>query len=295
MSKIKRRRKKKSSSRINKMENRDDNYSIMNYNVNYVFAKGGVEDANAVKIMEAIGSISADIVCLQETHKGYESLIVSKFGENYPHRHFYHSGAAGGIATLSKYPIEKTLVLDNDVHIKGRFAFFFFKFNCKSHIYGASSSWFKILVCVLNVDGERVQVVNVHLRPPVEDSGKAYLWTMRTTSSIRKMEVEYMLKRLPENPSEVATFIVGDFNENDGYSALEELKKGGFADALQEYCPKVHTHWWILFKFYKLLSRLDHSFYNKTIKALSCEVVEGYEGNASDHLPIVTTFVFERK
>ncbi len=39
-----------------------------------------------------------------------------------------------------------------------------------------------------------------------------------------------------------------------------------------------------------LRKRIDHIVFNSYLVADSCEVLQGYEGNASDHLPVCATF-----
>lgn len=63
-----------------------------------------------------------------------------------------------------------------------------------------------------------LQVINVHLRPPVREDGSANLFTASQTNPIRKAELEYLSKQVKfsENEKSIPTFILGDFNENDG-------------------------------------------------------------------------------
>jgi hypothetical protein len=58
-----------------------------------------------------------------------------------------------------------------------------------------------------------------------------------------------------------------------------------------------HTHWWPLRRlpfadatYLALRNRLDHVFYSSLLFCTKCVVLDGYEGNASDHLPIVAEF-----
>ena len=136
--------------------------------------------------------------------------------------------------------------------------------------------------------------MNVHLRPPLPDSGQPMPWTMQQTSPVRQNELKFILSNLLRNKNEIATIFLGDFNENDNYSAVQYLKKAEkLNDALQIHCPNDHTHWWILFGFYYWKKRLDHVIYTPLLlNSTNCVVMKGYEGNGSDHLPVLTDFNF---
>jgi hypothetical protein len=69
----------------------------------------------------------------------------------------------------------------------------------------------------------------------------------------------------------------------------------GFHDAIADVPG--NTHWWPLARvplssstFLALKSRLDHVFFSGRLAATATTVDHRYEGNASDHLPVVVTF-----
>lgn len=122
------------------------------------------------------------------------------------------------------------------------------------------------------------------------------LYGMRESAPIRKRETLFILDHLKSKRKEGDCLIIGgDFNESDTYdSALHLRHERGMRDALEYH--NGHTHWWPLKhvwrnRFLVLRSRLDHIFFEPD--AISCKgvaVLEGYEGNSSDHLPVVGTF-----
>lgn len=67
----------------------------------------------------------------------------------------------------------------------------------------------------------------------------------------------------------------------------------GFHDAIADVPG--NTHWWPLARVpmsntcLALKSRLDHVFFSGRLAATSTTVDHRYEGNASDHLPVVVT------
>eukprot|EP01091_Cochliopodium_minus_P003825 TRINITY_DN13780_c0_g1_i1.p1 TRINITY_DN13780_c0_g1~~TRINITY_DN13780_c0_g1_i1.p1 ORF type:complete len:262 (+),score=33.76 TRINITY_DN13780_c0_g1_i1:111-896(+) len=241
---------------------------LLTYNKNFAFARNEVnnqKEINSKTILNAIKNSEADIICLQETHQGWQNCITNMLIETHPHSKWFNDNyAAGGIAIVSKYPIKKCNLLDNNSKIEG--------------------SWFEIMLAVVETPSGDLQIGNVHLRPPINENGSASPLTMWWTSDIRKKELTMLLEKLEDIP----TCILGDFNENDRYSAICYLKEKGYKDALEEYCPGVHTHWWPILKIFTLKSRLDHFIYDpSTIKAHSCEVFQD-KGDGSDHFPVLT-------
>ena len=79
--------------------------SILTYNVNYSFINK--------KIVPILDSINADVICLQEVNTEWEEIIRSGLQDKYAHINFRNSGAAGGMAILSKYPIIQINYLRN--------------------------------------------------------------------------------------------------------------------------------------------------------------------------------------
>jgi len=117
---------------------------IISYNVNF-----GINPAD-VKC-DLLRRHVADIVALQETTKNWENYLKT-FSDIYRHSvwknddHWY----AGGMGILSKYPIEEVAWIP------------------------APSNWFHgWVVHITHPDIGLVQVLNLHLRPPLE--GNSFL------------------------------------------------------------------------------------------------------------------------
>ena len=156
-------------------------------------------------------------------------------------------------------------------------------------------AWFDQLLAKVEVKGRVVQVVGVHLRPP-----KGMMWW---TSSIRKEELEYSLGELKKRESgeEGPMVVLGDFNEDDGYSALQYLEKEyNMGDALGLFVPKKQETMEVdvpmmggLFTWTRKF-RLDHiCFSRKYFECLGGRVLEGYREGASDHQPVVADLKFK--
>eukprot|EP00126_Sphaerothecum_destruens_P008517 Sdes_comp20246_c0_seq3m13679 len=94
-------------------------FSILTYNINWGLCRVPILTKKTGLVVEAIINSGADIVCLQETHSGWEEFLTSLLGDNFPYRIFRHhlnreatahsleGSYAGGLSVLSKYPLQE--------------------------------------------------------------------------------------------------------------------------------------------------------------------------------------------
>lgn len=259
--------------------------SLLTFNVNFVFARNPSNpETNANNVVQAIRESNCSIIALQETHQGWEQVLRGYLSDLYPNQLYYHHRGAGGQAFLSKFPFGEQRIIDTNKN---------------------SGSWFPVhIVHVLipaskeNINENKIiRLVNVHLRPPVNPDGSAFLFTARNTNKFRLAEVKYVAQSCNwDEGIECPTLILGDFNENDDAPAISWLKNSfGFVDALHEFVPSNReTHRWrILWGTWLLLKRLDHILYSEHFICSSCSVIDGYEENASDHQPVKGTFMLK--
>ncbi|MBW2260786.1 MAG: endonuclease/exonuclease/phosphatase family protein [Deltaproteobacteria bacterium] len=224
---------------------------VMTYNVNFGIA--GDESA-----IEAIRSGDADIVLLQETTPEWEEALREKLDAQYPHMSFRHCCGAGGLAVLSREPFEEKSYVDSP------------------------SGWFPALIVNVDSDIGQIQVMNVHLHPPVSESGSVVSGYF-STPAVRLEEISSFYEHLdPDLP----TLIAGDFNEREGGKASSFLDAKGFTSVLPEYHPKQKTWHWMT-SVGEIDSRLDHIMYDESLEPLDAWVLE--EGR-SDHMPVVAVF-----
>src|SRR5262245_40503310 len=222
---------------------------VMSYNVNF----GIAGDPSTI---EAIAGAKPDLVLLQETNVEWERALVARLGADYPHRHFTHpdSWPAGGMGLLSKYPV---VSIDQ---LPSHGGFFF--------------AWRVVLDTKLG----RIQVLNVHLRPPMSDGGSWVVGYFSTRDN-RLTEIEHHAAALDQK---LPTLIVGDFNEEGDGRAVEFLKDHGFGDALPQFAGKTRTWEWpvgsITLKF-----QLDHILHDAYFVPVTGAVVEA---GRSDHKPV---------
>ena len=224
---------------------------VMTYNVNFGLAGDG-------DTLDAIGQGRADVVFLQETTPAWERALRSSFERTYPHMAFRHSGGAGGLAVLSKFPFS-TASYTRSPH-----------------------GWFPAWRVVVRSPLGPLQVLQVHLRPPVSDSG-SFVSGYFTTPRIRHREIKFFSTDLrPDLP----TLVVGDFNEDHGGRVVDHLKKRGLQSALEQFHPNRDTWRWRT-SLGVLTHTLDHVLYSKELRPLNCQVLQA---GRSDHLPVVAVF-----
>jgi len=225
---------------------------VMTYNVNFGLAGDG-------DTVDAIAKGNADVVFLQETTPAWERILRPTYRRRYPHMAFRHSGGAGGLAVLSRYPFSTA------------------SYRKSPH------GWFPAWRVVVQSPLGPLQVLQVHLRPPVSDSG-SFVSGYFTTGKFRRAEITYFSTDLkPGRP----TLVVGDFNEDHGGDVVEHLKKNkGLRSALEEYHPNKDTWRWKT-SLGKLTHTLDHILYSKELRPLDCQVLQA---GRSDHLPVVAVF-----
>lgn len=225
---------------------------MVTYNVNF----GLAGDDAALRLIE---DADADAVFLQETTPGWEAAIRRTLSQQYPHMAFVTSGGAGGMAVLSKSPFE----------VRRQIA--------------SPEGWFPAMIVVLDTAIGSVQVLAVHLHPPVSDSG-SFVTGYLTTGQARAREMRTFVAAL--DPT-LATLVVGDFNEDARGGTGDVLAERGMTDMLREFDSYQETWKWRT-SVGTLRQTLDHVYCDRRVEAIDVRVVEGGE---SDHWPVVGWFV----
>ena len=257
--------------------------TILTYNVE---STSFANENKCEKIMNAIHLSKADIICLQETHLMWQNKLENDawISNEYPYSYYnpptqqFH---ASGSAILSRFPIINAQVLDmtqrSNIFVEGSvFPALFASLDISRHFHSDKS------IISLNI-------MNVHLRPPLELNGSASLSTARNTLPIRKKELKMIINQYPN-----LDFIAGDFNEHDGWNEMCSIVPDG-VDALDEYVPAMkETHLWPFGIMLSLHKRLDHIIYgSRRWHCLKCGVLTGFERGASDHQPVLARFALK--
>lgn len=224
---------------------------VMTFNVNF----GIPGDARTLAL---ISESTAGLIVLQETTPEWELAGRAVLTKRWPYQRWVHSAGAGGLAVLSTRPFTAT-VLENQ------------------------RGWFPALQVVAESALGPVQVLAVHLRPPVSDSG-SFVSGYLTTSPLRRDELSAFLTALQPG---LPTLVAGDFNEGTSGAAVSALHGRGFRSVLPEFEPDAKTWGWTVGSI-QLSAQLDHIAASAELEPLNAKVVKG---GRSDHQPVVATFV----
>src|SRR5215213_6686758 len=186
-------------------------FRVLTYNVNW-----GAPQPEAVA--EILRSSGAEIVCLQETTPEWERFLRASLRREYPFSEFRDSPGrtGGGLAFLSKSPAREVAYIPSE------------------------TGWFDGWIKKFDTPVGAVQVLNVHLRPPVSDGG-SWVSGYFTTRDDRVREMERFFEhRLRDVP----TLVAGDFNDGENSSVISWLKKRGLSNALPEFDRSTDTWQW---------------------------------------------------
>lgn len=222
---------------------------VMTYNVNF----GIAGDAETIA---AIQAGAADVVFLQETTPGWEAALRRELGRRYPHQAYRHSGGAGGLAILSRHRFRESSYL------------------------AAPGDWFPAWRVIVESPLGPLQVLQVHLRPPVSDRG-SWVSGYFTTGGYRRGEIAHFARDLRRD---LPTLVVGDFNEAAGGKAVRFLEEQhGLRDVLERFSPGATTwHWQTSVGRIRL--QLDHILHDARLRPLDARVLRA---GRSDHYPVV--------
>ena len=228
--------------------------AVVTYNVNWGFS-------GAERVIDFIAKSNADVVCLQETHSRWESVLRRRLGSQYPYCVFKEWSGAGGIAIMSKYKLRNVELIKP---VEG---------------------WFPALTADAETPIGSVKFLNVHLRPPLSERGSATVSALYEVPKIHVKEIKYFMEQV-ETCGPI--IIVGDFNESDNGRAIWGLIDDGFTDALSIYDKHSKTWNWELSYGVALRERYDHIIFSKELKCTGAKVVKV---GASDHEPVLVVLV----
>jgi endonuclease/exonuclease/phosphatase family metal-dependent hydrolase len=222
---------------------------LMTYNVH-------VNLAGDEATLDAIEAPGADVVLLQETSPEWEEAIRKRTA--YPHVAFRHHDGAGGMAVLSKLP-----------------------FRDVGELEPPEGGWFHAWVVVAETALGPVQLVNLHLRPQVSESGSV-LAGVFTTAPVRRREIEAYFEAVKQD---LPTVYAGDFNESSSGSAVRWLDGRGYRSQLPAGGPVDTWRWTTPLGIAR--AQLDHIVVDTAM--LESTSVEVLDLGRSDHLPVIAT------
>jgi endonuclease/exonuclease/phosphatase family metal-dependent hydrolase len=228
---------------------------LMTYNLNYT-------NPDFSTTLDAIERADADLVLLQEVSSPWRDALRARFARRYPHQTFHvYSRASGGLAVLSKLPIEHDELWAPP---------------------SGTGAWFPAERLVVTTAFGPLQLLNVHLRPAL-DRG-SWIRGFMTTPEVRRAEITAHWARL--DPA-LPTIVAGDFNEDPTGRAVDYLT----AQGLRRLATAGPTTW-----HYQVTSRrktfdlltmdIDHVMIDARLAASDAHVLDA---GTSDHRPVVVT------
>jgi endonuclease/exonuclease/phosphatase (EEP) superfamily protein YafD len=223
---------------------------VMTFNVNY-----GVPPDEAT--LAAIEKAKPDILLVQELNSGWRDVL-----SKWPHSKLTPADDdASGMGVAAKLPLEEVTTLPR-----------------------TQDAFFTAQKIVAKTPLGRVQLLNVHLRPPVSDSG-SFVSGYFSTREGRKFEIA---NHAAELDAQLPSIVAGDFNEEDG-RAVAWLEDRRFQSADRQLAPGEPTwHWpWVV----ELKGSLDHVFYTPALEPFEVRVLQA---GRSDHLPVLAVFGLHR-
>jgi endonuclease/exonuclease/phosphatase (EEP) superfamily protein YafD len=221
--------------------------AVMTYNVNF-----GIAGDPAT--IDVIRRGDADVVFLQETTARWEASLRVELAAEYPHMQFRHCCGAGGLAVLSRYP-----------------------FTERDYWEPPAGGWFPAWRLVVDSPLGAVQVLAVHLHPPLDEDGSV----VRGYLASRAVRLDEITSYVNGLDGELPTLIVGDFNEESDGGALAYLRRRGLRDA----DPGADTWRWTT-SIGTVHQQLDHVVHDASLVPIDATVIQG---GRSDHLAVLVT------
>lgn len=227
--------------------------TVATYNIN--FGNGHLPET-----VDTIADLDTDIVLLQESTPDSEEAVRARLSDVYSEIRFEHCCRAGGLGVLSKFPILEARVVDPNV------GFF-------------PAWWLRV-----ETPNGPLLVVDVHLRPPISDSG-SWVVGFFSTRDDRAREIAALWDLLPTAEPMI---IAGDFNEKASGGVVKFLRSQGLETALPQFAGREPTWHWPVGAG-ELKMQLDHVTYSRPLSPRAARVVTG---GLSDHQPVVVEFAW---
>lgn len=226
---------------------------LMTYNLNF-------HNPDPRSALDAIARADVDVVLLQEVTSEWKRVLCDRFAKQYPYAIYrIHTRAAGGLAVLSKLPIQ-----------------------AEELFASPERGWFPAERLVLDTAAGPLQILHVHLRPAID--GGSWIKGFMTTPPLRRREIESYWKKLVKD---MPTIVAGDFNEDPTGTAISFLTRQGLSRVDTQGPTTWHYEVTTHGRTSDLLKLdIDHVMVDSRLSARDGTVLD--EG-ASDHRPVIVT------
>ena len=227
----------------------EPHFKVLTYNVNY----GNPRPDIAAEIIHRSG---AEIVCLQETTPQWAQYLRQALRNEYRFMQFRDSKhrMGGGLGFLAKGSAKEVAYVPSE------------------------TTWFDGWIMKFETAIGLVQIINVHLRPPISESG-SWVSGYFLTDNDRRLEMEkYYYARDPQIP----TLVLGDFNDSESSTVVRWLEKNGLSNALLQF-DRYNPTWRWETSVVTLKRRMDHIFYTSAFDCVAARVISS---GTSDHFPV---------
>src|SRR5688572_5048718 len=168
-------------------------FTVLSYNIEL----GAIGESDT---LDAIGTLDADIVCLQEVTPTSEVVLRADYAARYPYQLYKSKGGAGGLAALSRFPLV-------DLGLRA-----------------APQGWHPSWHLEVASPAGPIQILNVHLRSLFSGDSNPVTSFFRTDSD-HLDQIELFSN---ECEADVPTIALGDFNEDVDGMAIQFLEERGF-------------------------------------------------------------------
>lgn len=220
----------------------------------------GLAGVDTEGVEAILGPLAVDVLTLQEVQRGQARTVAVALGmrHRWAFKHWPFPRRREGLAVLTAHHLVST-----DVFVLRRAA----PWNWRRRVALRAS---------LDVNGERVDLVVVHLSP-------------HRAAADRAGEIRRLLTRVGDGPAA----IVGDFNDGPGGPSPAALLARGWRDAWSERHGDVEgpTNWTPGRRIGRApTQRIDYVFVPAPWRIEGCRVVDtplGVLAELSDHLPLI--------
>lgn len=220
-----------------------------------------VKSPDTTHILQLVEEQAPDVLLLQEVFPPREAELREQLAGTYPHIEVVQSEGVGGVGVFSRFPITEVRPI-GDATDRSR----------------------STAVFVLDVEGQALQVVPVHLISPCPTCGTSVVERLELEGDVRLAEIDSVVDSLV---SDVPAIVGGDFNSTDRSGPYRALTGAGFTDP-QRDAGRGPGFTWPEGDGAGPFIRIDW------LLTRGLDAVDAFvpSGGASDHRPVVVDLAF---